>query len=165
MNRQQKDSKIIVIMGVSGSGKTTVGKRIAQLLDLPFYDGDDFHSLENVSKMKNGIPLTDEDRGPWLSTLADLIEQHEKRGMILACSALKHRYRTLLDRNSNVFFVHLKGSYETIQKRIAERNSHFMPATLLQSQFNNLESPEDAVEIDIEETLDTIINQVMRVIR
>ncbi|TVR28953.1 MAG: gluconokinase, partial [Balneolaceae bacterium] len=144
---------IIILMGVSGCGKTTVGKRLADKLDLPFYDADDFHPIKNVEKMKSGEPLTDADRHPWLATLAWEIEKwNQGDGAVLACSALKKSYRDILNPGTSdqVQFVYLKGSEEVILNRMQQREGHYMPAELLRSQFEALEEPEDALTVSIE---------------
>lgn len=151
---------IIVIMGVSGSGKTTIGSLLAKELNWKFYDADDFHSISNKEKMSKGIALTDEDRASWLSTLQNLI-QTEKGAFVLACSALKDSYRSLLKINEQVQFIYLKGSFEQIEQRLSKRKNHYMPVKLLESQFDALEEPKDVLTIDISNTPETII-QIIR---
>lgn len=135
---------VVIVMGVSGSGKSTVGALLAGLLQWEFQDADRFHPDANVEKMRNGIALTDEDRGPWLRAIADWIDETRRarqRGVI-ACSALKRRYRDLLVKNSpDVRLVYLKGDEALIAPRIAARHGHYMPANLLLSQFEALEEP------------------------
>ncbi|MBO8193122.1 gluconokinase [Streptomyces oryzae] len=127
-------------MGVSGSGKSTVGEWLAQALGLPFADADDFHPERNIEKMSAGIPLDDADRAPWLDAMAEWLVRHADEGAVLVCSALRHRYRDRLRRaSSRLFFVHLDGSYELIAARLAGREGHFMPPSLLRSQFEVLE--------------------------
>ncbi|MGP3988780.1 gluconokinase [Streptomyces sp. 3N207] len=127
-------------MGVSGSGKSTVGEWLAEALGLPFADADDFHPEQNIEKMSAGIPLDDADRAPWLDAMADWLARRADGGAVLVCSALKHRYRERLRRASpRLFFVHLDGSYELIAARLARRKGHFMPPSLLRSQFDALE--------------------------
>lgn len=138
----------VVLMGVSGCGKTTVGRLLAELLGGKFIDGDDFHSPESVAKMRSGVPLTDDDRRQWLEHLAAQIAQHssDKSPLVIACSALKQAYRNRLRRTrDDLAFVHLKGSRELLLKRLqnrASRENHFMPTTLLDSQLETLENPE-----------------------
>lgn len=139
---------IIVVMGVSGSGKTTIGERLAQRLGCPFMDGDDYHPSENVAKMAAGAPLTDSDRRPWLERLNR--ELRETKQAVLACSALKESYRAILSQDlADCRFVHLRGDIELIRARLAERHHRYMPASLLESQFATLEPPRDAIEVDI----------------
>ena len=141
---------VYVLMGVSGTGKSTVGEALARHLDCPFYDADDFHSPENIAKMAGGAPLTDDDRWPWHAQLAEIVAQHIDRGemAVLACSALKESYRTYLRGNSErVVFIYLRGSFDLILGRMQDREDHFMQAAMLQSQFDDLEEPslEDAI--------------------
>lgn len=154
---------ILIIMGVSGSGKSTIGQSLASALGWSFYDGDDFHPAANVEKMANGIALTDADRAGWLAALAQLISQlndDEKSGLI-ACSALKQRYREILQQGlSNVQFVYLKGSYDLILQRLQARKSHFMRPELLQSQFDAMEEPGQALIVDIDQPPAAIIQQI-----
>lgn len=151
---------ILIIMGVSGSGKTTIGSLLAKELSWKFYDADDFHGDSNKEKMSKGIALTDEDRASWLHALQNLI-QTEKDSFVLACSALKETYRDILNINEQVKFVYLKGSFEEIQARLSKRKNHYMPTTLLKSQFDALEEPKDVFTIDISNTPETII-QIIR---
>jgi gluconokinase len=159
-------TRFFLIMGVSGCGKTTVGKALADHLKWNFYDADDFHSPANIEKMSNGIPLTDDDRASWLADLHDLIASslaHNRPG-VLACSALKEQYRrTLLAGNANVQLVYLKGSYEMIWPRILARQAHYMKPDMLKSQFAALEEPVDprALKVDIASTVESIIAQVL----
>ena len=144
---------VIYIMGVSGSGKTTIGKLLAQKTGYPFYDADDFHSIENKAKMKAGIPLTDDDRRPWLDSIHNfVVEEIKTHPIILVCSALKQCYRErlseLIENNCHWFF--LEGDYNTILDRLNHRSNHYMPASLLQSQFNTLEIPQNATRLNIQ---------------
>jgi gluconokinase len=135
---------VIVIMGVSGSGKSTIGSLLAGRVGWEFEDGDWFHPASNVEKMHQGIPLTDEDRGPWLESIAAFIDETRAAGRhaVLACSALKRRYRDIIvGRRPDVRLVYLKGSEPLIARRIAIRHGHFMPPALLHSQFETLEEP------------------------
>ena len=160
---------VIVLMGVSGSGKTTIGRALAKSLRWGFSDADDFHSAANVEKMKKGIPLTDEDRKPWLRSIRAAIEQwnRDEPGHVLACSALKGRYREILGRGDpEVKFVYLQGSFDLISQRLKERKGHFFNPALLRSQFEALESPKDALVVDIskdpQEVVSAILEQVRR---
>ncbi|HEY2531470.1 MAG TPA: gluconokinase [Xanthobacteraceae bacterium] len=135
---------ILVVMGVAGSGKSTIGTQLAIQLHWEFEDGDWFHPARNIDKMHNGIPLTDEDRAPWLIAIADFIDTTRSAGghAVIACSALKRRYRTVIIGNRpDVRLIYLKGNMPLIARRIAARHEHFMPASLLQSQFDALEEP------------------------
>jgi gluconokinase len=147
---------IVVVMGVCGCGKSTVGEALAKSLQWPFLDADDFHPAANVAKMSAGLPLTDEDRVPWLDRIADEARALLARGghAVLACSALKQAYRDRLARAGDVRFVHLVGDYDTIASRLAARQHRYMPATLLASQFATLEPPADALDIDLREPVD-----------
>jgi gluconokinase len=143
---------IVVLMGVTGSGKTTVGRILAHELGWTFYDADDFHSAMNIDKMRRGIPLTDEDRKPWLQTIARLIDRARDRGenIVLACSALKHAYQEYLRHDLDVVhYVYLSGTPELIRKRLEARKGHFMNLALLPSQFEILEPPEHAIRVDV----------------
>ncbi len=145
-------NEIIFIMGVSGSGKSTIGELLAKKLDLPFFDADDFHPIENVEKMKAGNPLNDEDRAPWLDNLNELAKQQLKqKGAIITCSALKEKYRISLEKGLTTLpkWIFLNGDFEMILARINQRENHYMPAFLLQSQFDALEIPANAFTVDI----------------
>ncbi len=147
---------IAVMMGVSGCGKTSVGRRLGEALGWRFIEGDDFHPPENVAKMSAGIPLEDADRWPWLDRLADEIGTIAERGgdAIVACSALKQSYRDRLAAKAppgSVRFVHLTGTYDEIAARLAKRKHRYMPASLLASQFATLEPPADAIVVGIRE--------------
>ena len=145
---------IVVVMGVSGCGKTVVGQALAAALGWPFIEGDDYHPAENVAKMAAGTPLTDADRWPWLDRLAAEMAAILARGghAVLACSALRQSYRDRLARAAkapgDVRFVHLRGDYATIAARLATRQHRYMPASLLASQFASLEEPADAIVVD-----------------
>ena len=153
------DTRFFILMGVSGSGKTTIGKAIATKIGWDFYDADDFHPQENITKMENGIPLTDSDRAPWLAALHNLIESCLKLNQpgVLACSALKENYRQkLLEGNQEVMIIYLKGSYELIWSRMSARKDHYMKPEMLRSQFDALEEPSDALVVDISLSVDEI---------
>ena len=154
-----------IIMGVSGSGKTEVGKSLAKYLKWDFYDADDFHSPENVAKMASGIALDDSDRTPWLDSLHDLISSSlkENRSGVLACSALKERYRQqLIKDNDGVRIVYLKGSYELIWSRMIARKDHYMQSHMLHSQFEILEEPTNALTVDITPAIDEILKVILQ---
>lgn len=155
---------IYIIMGVSSSGKTVTGSRLAKKLGLPFYDGDDFHPFENVKKMESGEPLNDEDRLPWLQKLRrNMVQWEQTGGAVLACSALKKSYRDILSpAGVPVQFIFLKGSKKLIGKRMAQRDNHFMPESLLDSQFEALEEPEDALAVDISRTPEAIVKDILQ---
>jgi gluconokinase len=135
---------IVIVFGVSGAGKTTIGKLLAEQLGWQFYEADDFHPRANIEKMRSGRPLTDEDRWPWLERLREQITRSlaAKENAVLACSGLKRVYRDRLRVSDNVKFVFLRGSYALIEKQLRQRRSHFMNPALLRSQFADLEEPE-----------------------
>jgi gluconokinase len=154
----------LVLMGVSGCGKTSVGQSLSEQLGWPFYDGDDFHSPENVSKMLKGTPLNDEDRINWLEALQDLISDQLDAGenLILACSALKAKYRQQLSLgNEGLVFVFLNGDFDLIWSRMQTRNDHYMNPDMLKSQFNTLETPSNALEVNIDQPIKTIIQEII----
>jgi len=168
MTNQIKNIRFFIVMGVSGSGKTSVGKSLAEHLGWDFYDADDFHPPANVEKMSNGMPLDDSDRVPWLASLHNLISSsliHNKPG-VLACSALKESYRQrLLEGNAGVQIVYLKGSYELILSRMTRRKNHYMKADMLKSQFDALEEPADAITVDISLPVEKIVQTVIKQLR
>ena len=139
----------ILLMGVTASGKSTVGGLLASSLGWPFYDGDEFHSETNVAKMSSGIPLTDEDRAPWLAKLGEIVARHSEAGEsgVLACSALKQKYRSALSSAGDVVTVYLKAERGLVRQRLGSRRGHFMPAGLVESQFLALEEPGDAITV------------------
>lgn len=139
-------------MGVSGSGKSTVGELLAERLDVPFTDADDLHPITNVDKMSKGIPLDDDDRWPWLAVVGQTLAQATRSGLIVACSALRKSYRDAIRREApGTSFVHLTGSRDLLASRLGKRESHFMPASLLDSQLDALEplAPEEGITVDI----------------
>ena len=152
----------IVVMGVSGSGKSTVGAALAQRLRVPFADADDFHPPANIEKMTAGTPLNDDDRYPWLEAIGEWLAARCRDGGVMSCSALKRKYRDQLRRHCpDVTFLHLSGSPEMIGRRQASRPGHFMPATLLASQFETLEplaADERGVSIDVDQDIDSVID-------
>ncbi len=165
-------TRSIIVMGVSGCGKSTIASRLAaaltklpaqQALNWTFADADHFHPPANVEKMRRAEPLNDDDRQPWLINLnRHLIDRSEAGlGTVLACSALKQNYRDILSKGlSNAVFVHLRGSFEVIAKRMAARSNHYMPTALLTSQFETLEIPENAVTVDINMSVDQIVSDL-----
>jgi len=157
-------TNFLIIMGVSGSGKSSVGRLLARNLGWDFYDADDFHPQANVEKMAQGIALDDSDRAPWLAALNELISTSLKadRPGVLACSALKERYRQqLLAGNDGVRLVYLKGSYDLIWSRMEKRTDHYMKPHMLQSQFEALEEPSNALTIDISMSVDEIVREII----
>jgi gluconokinase len=155
-------SSPIVVMGVSGSGKSTVGAALAQRLRVPFADADDFHPAANIAKMSAGHPLDDDDRHPWLERIGQWLAEHADGG-VMSCSALKRKYRDQLrSQHADTVFLHLAGTPELIARRQASRPGHFMPASLLTSQFETLEplgDDERGVTIDVGRSIDSIVNQ------
>jgi gluconokinase len=154
---------IILLMGVTASGKSTVGKRLALELGWRFLEGDDFHSPENVEKLRQGEPLNDEDRKPWLEAIREAIRAAIDRGenAVIACSALKKPYRRMLQVGEQVIFVYLKATIPLIRERLKRRVGHFMNPNLIHSQFDTLEEPEEALQIDAGSTPAEIV-QVIR---
>ncbi len=144
---------LVVVMGVSGCGKTTIGAGLAERLGIPFLDGDDLHPAANTAKMAAGIPLDDDDRWPWLDRVGDALARARGAGVVIACSALKRRYRDALRAHApEVVFVHLAAPKEVVVERIAARTGHFMPAALLDSQYADLEPPgqdERCITVDV----------------
>ena len=154
----------IIIMGVSGCGKTTIGRMLAARLGWSFHDGDDYHPPENLKKMSSGIPLTDEDRQGWLLALTEVIRREEAAGEsgVIACSALKDKYRQVLGEGQPaVRFVYLAGSYEFIHERMMNRAGHYMKPAMLQSQFADLEEPAQALGEDITRAPEEIVDDIL----
>jgi gluconokinase len=156
------EAKIYFVMGVSGSGKTTLGKALAQWLKIPFFDGDDFHPAENIEKMSRGIPLQDADREGWLRRLNALAREQKGPGAVIACSALKEHYRHLLARGveRQVVWIYLEGTYDEIAERLEKRKGHYMPPSLLRSQFDDLEPPARAIEIPVSASLKEALDRL-----
>lgn len=153
---------IYIIMGVSGAGKTVIGQQLARRLRIPFYDGDDFHPKANIKKMESGRPLNDNDRRPWLKALAQKVaEWQASGGAVLACSALKKRYRDLLSSRHAAQFIYLKGNIPLIAERIAGRKGHFMPEKLLASQFKALEEPAEAITVSVDQSPEEIVSNII----
>jgi gluconokinase len=158
-------TRFFIIMGVSGCGKTTIGRMLAQQLGWDFFDADDFHPPANIAKMANGIPLDDLDRAPWLDALHDLISSSLKTGhpAVLACSALKENYRQrLMTCNEGIQLVYLKGSYEVILSRMSIRQDHYMKPHMLQSQYAVLEEPVNALTLDVSQSLKDIVKKILQ---
>ena len=161
----------LVVMGVSGSGKSTIADKLAERLNWSYEDGDNFHPASNVAKMRAGQPLTDEDRWPWLQAIADEIDRVCRAGQnaVIACSALKRAYRDILLHGRNdVRIIFLRGTQDLIANRLAERKGHFMPAGLLASQFKTLEPPdasENTVIVSIDASVDAIVDDIVRQLR
>jgi gluconokinase len=166
----QRLLKVLIFIGVCGSGKSTVGKHVAEKLGIQFAEGDSFHSEANVEKMRSGTPLNDEDREPWLAVMADTISEWVEtgKGGVLSCSALKRKYRDRLRGDYGVggpiYLIYLNGPLELIEGRMNQRESHYMPAGLLTSQFATMEEPhreELAINIDILSPPDMLATQIL----
>lgn len=162
-------NSVIFIMGVSGVGKSTIGHLLSEKLDIPFFDGDDFHPQANILKMSNSEPLTDDDRAPWLLSLNELAKkQIGTNSCIIGCSALKQAYRDVLSKEieQQSIWIHLQGSFDQIMERLGKRSDHFMPADLLKSQFETLQASTASINIDIKlkprEIVDLIIREMRR---
>jgi carbohydrate kinase (thermoresistant glucokinase family) len=161
-------TRVIIVMGVSGVGKTTVAEELAKRLGWTFSDGDAFHPPANVEKMRGGTPLTDDDRWPWFRIIAAEIDRYraEEKGFVIACSALKRAYRTILmEGRPDVRLVYLKGGRELIMSRLQDRKGHYFPANLLNSQFEALEEPhssEHALTVPIEGPVASIVDDIMQ---
>ena len=156
---------IVIVFGVSGVGKTTIGKLLAEQLGWRFYEADDFHPRPNIEKMRSGLPLADEDRWPWLNRLREQITRSlsAKENAVLACSALKSAYRERLRISDDVKFVFLRGNYGLIERQLRRRRGHFMNPALLQSQFADLEEPEpdeDAITIELGRSPEELVEQI-----
>jgi gluconokinase len=155
---------IVIVMGVVGAGKTTIGRLLAEQSGWEFADADDFHPSSNVEKIRRGVALTDDDRKPWLEQLRAAIEHWiaEKRNVVLACSALKRAYRQELEAGPEVRFVYLKGSAELIASRLRSRQGHFAGEQILASQFADLEEPDGAVTVEIDSSPPQIVAEIRR---
>jgi gluconokinase len=158
---------IIVLMGVTGAGKTTIGRLLAEELSWTFYDGDDFHSQSNVEKMRRGEPLTDDDRVAWLDSLEELIREklRSQTNIVLACSALKASYRSRLLIDAQVRLVYLKGTRSLIERRLDERRGHYMNPSLIESQFAILEEPERAIVLDAADSPEHVVGWIRESLR
>ena len=158
---------MIVVMGVSGSGKSTIGRAVADRLGWPFFDGDDFHPAANIDKMSRGVPLNDDDRAGWLAAIAARMRAliaNDCSG-VFTCSALKQKYRDQLRVSADVRFVYLHGSYDLIWSRLRQRTDHYMKPNMLASQFEDLEEPRDALTLNIELPPEHIIEAIMQDIK
>lgn len=156
---------IIIIMGVSGSGKSTMGELLAKSLDWDFYDADSFHPQANIEKMSSGIPLNDADRIPWLMEMRNAIDEWlgDNKNVVLACSALKQDYRHVLITDSkNVKIVYLKGSFDLFAERLKKRQNHFMKVEMLKSQFDALEEPSQAIIVDASKSPEEIVKSIRK---
>ncbi len=160
----------IVVMGVSATGKTTVGEGLAEELSCEFIEGDALHPRANIEKMSAGLPLTDEDRWPWLEAIAALVALRDREGTstVVTCSALKKTYRDVLRDAAPTFFVHLEAPFEVLQERMSHRTKHFMPTTLLRSQFDTLEPLDDdeaGAAVDVTPPVDEVIEEAVNAVR
>jgi len=167
LTEEHDSAMIIVIMGVSGSGKTTIGTLLADALRCSFLEGDSLHSKENIEKMSHGIPLNDCDRAPWLAAIHTRLLEFFKRGesLVVACSALERQYREVLANGVPITWVYLKGTKELIRSRMEHRLMHFMKANMLDSQFEALEEPFDAIVVDISLPSSAIVSQILARLR
>jgi gluconokinase len=160
----------VLVMGVSATGKTTVALRLAEELHAEFIEGDDLHPRQNIEKMEQGIPLVDEDRWPWLQAIAEAVavKDFEGTSTVVTCSALKRSYRRVLSDAAPTFFVHLHAPFEVLQARMQHRTRHFMPTSLLQSQFDTLEElgpDEDGVVVDVSPSVEDVVAAALKAVR
>jgi gluconokinase len=160
----------VVVMGVSGTGKTSVAVELAEDLGCEFIEGDDLHPRQNIEKMTKGIPLTDEDRWPWLQAIAELVavKDFEGTSTVVTCSALKRSYRAVLSDAAPTFYVHLDAPFEVLQDRMQHRTKHFMPATLLRSQLDTLEplgDDESGAVVDVSPPLEEVVEDALNAVR
>ena len=155
---------ILIIMGVSGCGKTTLGEKVAEVMGIPYYEADAFHPEENIRKMSGGIPLTDDDRWPWLSLIREEIKACQKAGRsaVFTCSALKESYRVFLGDglDAPLTWVYLRGAFDVIHRRLEARRGHYQKAGMLKSQFADLEEPGYGLSLDVEEPLEEKVRKV-----
>ncbi len=158
---------VFILMGVSGSGKTTIGKRVSQELGVPFYEGDDFHPPENIAKMSSGIPLVDKDRVPWIDALVRALNEKESKDAVVACSALSRfiRERIRGGLKDPAKFIWLTARPEIIEERLRQRGQHYMKAGMLASQFAALQMPQTARQVDVERPVDEVVAEVLQVVR
>jgi len=159
--RTQTEAMIYVVMGVSGCGKSTIGKLLADHLHIPFYDADDFHPQKNIDKMSRGNPLNDSDRWPWLDSLRSKFNDWDEKGAVLACSALKESYRLRLSNSGHLLtWIFLNGDSDLILSRMNSRKGHYMKADMLQSQFDTLEKPEYGLSVSIDQKPEQILEVI-----
>jgi gluconokinase len=160
---------LVIVMGVSGCGKSTVGAALADRMRIPFTDADDLHPASNVEKMSRGVPLNDDDRAPWLAAVGAELAQHRSTGVVIACSALKAPYRDLIRAHApDVFFLHLEVTKRVLAARMVVRSEHFMPLSLLESQLDTLQplsSDEHGLTVDAEQSVDRIIGVAEKALR
>ena len=156
-----------ILMGVAGSGKTTIGERVSQTLGIPFYEGDDFHPAENIAKMSSGIPLDDNDRVPWIDAIVSALNAERSTDAVVACSALsrfvRERIRGGLEEPAK--FIWLTGRPEVIEERLRKRGQHYMKAGMLASQFAALQIPQTAQQVSVEQSIEDVVAQVIQIIR
>ena len=162
--------KHVVVMGVSATGKTTVAVQLAEELGCEFIEGDALHPRRNLEKMKSGVPLTDEDRWPWLQAIAEMVAVKDSEGTstVVTCSALRRSYREVLSSAAPTFFVHLHAPFEVLEQRMRSRTKHFMPTTLLQSQFDTLEElgdDEPGAVVDVSPVIDEVVEEAVNAVR
>jgi gluconokinase len=162
--------KHVVVMGVSGTGKTSVGVQLAEELGCEFVEGDELHPRRNIEKMEQGVPLTDEDRWPWLQAIAELVAVRDFEGTstVVTCSALRRSYRDVLRDAAPTFFVHLHAPFEVLEERMQSRTKHFMPPSLLRSQFDTLEDlgdDESGAVVDVSSELDEVVEEAVNAVR
>ena len=160
----------VVVMGVSATGKSTVAEQLAEELDCEFVEGDSLHPRQNIEKMEHGIPLTDDDRWPWLQAIAELVavRDHEGTSTVVTCSALKRSYRNVLRDAAPTFFVHLHAPFEVLEQRMQLRTKHYMPTSLLRSQFDTLEDlgdDEEGVVVDVSPPIDEVVEEAVNAVR
>ncbi len=166
MEKDNLSPRALIVFGVSGCGKSTVGQALAARLNIAFADADDFHPPENIAKMQSGTPLTDVDRAPWLAALHTYLKEMlaNQQHVVLACSALKQAYRERLQGDlSSVTFIYLHGTFDVILKRLQARQGHFMPADLLQSQLDTLEPPTDTttIQVSVDQSVDNLVDNIL----
>ena len=165
----QLSPPLVVVMGVSGSGKTTVGEGLARRLGVPFAEGDDFHDQDNIAKMRGGVPLDDADRWPWLAAIGAWLADHAGTGGVMTCSALRRQYRDVLrDKAPAVVFLHLTGDEAVVRRRLEQRRSHFMPPDLLRSQLQTLQplaADEPGIVADFAAPVEEIVDQAIAALR